>query len=188
MPFDTIVAAAFDADALLLRSARLFKVLRLIRLLKLIRLMKLRKTFAGFEGMWTLNSGFLRVLRLMTEVMFLAHFLACFWHFVPVVESPPESGMASWYSEAGITERTDLATRYAISLSVAIARLCWVVVSCARVFRLIPSHVLVISQCQVLVNKDHDGCRYANQWCCNATEFVLTKTAVLPQAMAMCAQ
>lgn len=124
VPIDTIVGASLlgsaNSDTLVLRSVKLVRVLRLFRLLKLARLFKLRKALSAIEGVWAVNAGFLRVARLMAEVMLMAHLLACAWYWVPSVEAPPVSGRDSWYTVAGITESTDLATRYIISLCVVL--------------------------------------------------------------------
>ena len=119
LPIDTIVGAylgSVNSDALVLRSVKLVRVLRLFRLLKLARLFKLRKALSAMEGFWAVNPGFLRVIRLMAEVMLMAHLLACAWYWVPTVEAPPTSGRDSWYTVAGIDHSTDLVTRYIISL------------------------------------------------------------------------
>jgi len=121
VPFDLIGEAFLDDNALFLRTFRLFRVLRMVRLLKLARLLKMRKTLAALEGIWTVHTGVFRLFRLIAEVMFIAHLLACMWHFIPLLEAPPTSGRSSWFNVAGIDDSTALSTRYTIALYVVSA-------------------------------------------------------------------
>ena len=115
VPFDLIGEAFLDDNALFLRTFRLFRVLRMVRLLKLARLLKMRKTLAALEGIWTVHTGVFRLFRLIAEVMFIAHLLACMWHFIPLLEAPPTSGRRS-------AQRHDLAAKETVRCDAMVHR------------------------------------------------------------------
>jgi len=64
------------------RSIKLLKFVRLVRLLKLTRLMKLQRFLVELEQRWNLNPHMIRMVKLIIKIVFLAHLLACCWHYV----------------------------------------------------------------------------------------------------------
>ena len=77
IPFDRILRLYF-------KSANRFKSLRLIRMLRLTRLMKLFKKSAYLEDLEDENPTLMQASKLLLQVSFSAHFLACAWYFVSV--------------------------------------------------------------------------------------------------------
>ncbi|OQR94171.1 cyclic nucleotide-binding protein [Achlya hypogyna] len=65
-----------------LSSIQLLRVLRVTRILKLARLAKLRLFFKRVEEVFGLNPGAVRLARLIFLVLFLAHLLACIFHWL----------------------------------------------------------------------------------------------------------
>jgi CRP-like cAMP-binding protein len=116
VPFDRIFAL-FGGGAGL-RSLKLIRVLRLVRLLKLAKLFKLGK-FATFMEDLNLNPAILRLLKMLCQIVFIAHLLSCFWYFLA---SYDKHGAGTW------TERTardpahaNLSTQYLVSFYWVIA-------------------------------------------------------------------
>ena len=116
VPFDRIFAL-FGGGAGL-RSLKLIRVLRLVRLLKLAKLFKLGK-FATFMEDLNLNPAIMRLLKMLFQIVFIAHLLSCFWYFIA---SYDKHNVGTW------TERTerdpkhaDLSTQYLVSFYWVIA-------------------------------------------------------------------
>ncbi|QDZ19255.1 ion transport protein [Chloropicon primus] len=77
IPFDRILKLYFS-------SATRFKSLRLIRMLRLTRLMKLFKKSAYLEDLEDENPTLMQASKLLLQVSFSAHFLACAWYYVSI--------------------------------------------------------------------------------------------------------
>ena len=77
IPFDRILKSV-------LSSAGGFKSLRLIRMLRLTRLMKLFKKSAYLEDLEDEYPTLMQAGKLLIQVSFSAHFLACAWYYVSV--------------------------------------------------------------------------------------------------------
>ena len=98
-PVDTVVmeiimgsSQTSDVDntanaAAQVRALKLIRVLRLIRLLKLARLLKLGKFIKSVEEALQLSPAAFKLMKLVFNVTFIAHLLACFWYYVSSVES-----------------------------------------------------------------------------------------------------
>eukprot|EP00434_Breviolum_minutum_P024449 symbB.v1.2.021592.t1/scaffold1832.1/size99513/8 len=65
-----------------LRSVKLMKFVRIVRLAKLIRLFKLNRFLVILEEKLHLKPAMIRMVRLIINIVFLAHLLACMWHFI----------------------------------------------------------------------------------------------------------
>eukprot|EP00854_Cymbomonas_tetramitiformis_P008696 gene8696-10318_t len=65
-----------------LASLRLVRILRLARLLKLARLSKLSKIMHSVEEALDLNQSAFKLVRLLFDLLFAAHLLACGWWYV----------------------------------------------------------------------------------------------------------
>jgi len=112
------VARAFmgdDADAT--RSFQLIRSLRLVRLLKLARLLKLKK-LSRFMREAEINPGVLRMIGLISRILFVAHLFACLWHGVGV-ESLNQTGQA-WIIEFGAISET-MFGKYIMALHFTVA-------------------------------------------------------------------
>lgn len=78
LPFDTILSTVFG-NARSFSSIQLLKVVRLTRLLKLARLLKLSKYTNDIEELLGLPPALYDLLKMILEVLFIGHLLACAW-------------------------------------------------------------------------------------------------------------
>jgi CRP-like cAMP-binding protein len=76
IPLDTIIYTLFEVPKARLRTIKLIRILRLARLAKLAKLMT-RGSIQLLLAM--INPAILRLMSLMGVIMFVAHFLSCFW-------------------------------------------------------------------------------------------------------------
>ena len=84
-PIDFLSSVPFDRMlTLYLSSANRFKSLRLIRMLRLTRLVKLFKKSAYLEDLEDEHPTLTQAGKLLLQVSFSAHFLACAWYYVSV--------------------------------------------------------------------------------------------------------
>jgi hypothetical protein len=81
IPFDSILELAMGNVSATLSTLRLIKIFRLTRLLKLIRFFKLSKIGKVVDSL-NINPGLLGVQKLILQICFVAHLVACFWHFI----------------------------------------------------------------------------------------------------------
>jgi hypothetical protein len=76
VPLDTIIYSLANIPKEQLRTIKLIRILRLARLAKLAKLMT-RGSIKMVLAM--INPAILRLIQLMGVIMFIAHFLSCFW-------------------------------------------------------------------------------------------------------------
>lgn len=74
-----------------MRSVKLMKFVRLVRLAKLMRLFKLNRFLVILEEKLNLKPAMIRMVRLIINIVFLAHLLACMWHFIALPACGEES-------------------------------------------------------------------------------------------------
>jgi len=87
IPFDTIINALFKLPKSQLRTIKLIRILRLFRLAKLAKLVS-RGSLQLLLAM--INPAVLRLVNLIVSIMFVAHFLACFWAAVNECDYNPD--------------------------------------------------------------------------------------------------
>lgn len=104
-------ASSGGASADALRSIKLIKFFRLVRLIKLARLLKLRKFGGSLEGAFRLNPALQRLLKLLLQIIFVAHLLACFWFFTSTLD---DSSDDNWVVAHGLAD-DDIDTQYLAS-------------------------------------------------------------------------
>ena len=80
-------------------NIRTIKMIRIVRLIRLVKLAKLLTRGALKELIASINPAVMRLLTLLGVILFIAHFLACFWAMVNVCEfngsvQGPEQGEA----------------------------------------------------------------------------------------------
>lgn len=83
--------------------AKLFRFLRFIRLLRLMRVIKLQKIFRKLESyidMSTLMVSIIAFLKLCLIILLIAHWIACIWHFVAILEIGVEPD--TWLTVSGL--------------------------------------------------------------------------------------
>ena len=104
-PIDTVIMSILSQsspaeerqdNAKSLRAFKLIRALRLIRLLKLARLLKLGKFIKSVEEWLQISPAAFKLLRLVLQVTFIAHLLACFWFFMSTSEE--EVHAANWWN------------------------------------------------------------------------------------------
>mmetsp|Transcript_49674 Transcript_49674/g.115952 ORF Transcript_49674/g.115952 Transcript_49674/m.115952 type:complete len:1327 (-) Transcript_49674:54-4034(-) len=82
LPLDLMVQVITGNSSAEMKSVKLMKFVRLIRLAKLMRLFKLGRFLAILEEQLHLKPAMIRMVRLNLGIVFLAHLLACMWHFI----------------------------------------------------------------------------------------------------------
>jgi hypothetical protein len=81
IPFDTVFRLTMGNVSSALSTLRLIKIFRLTRMLKLIRFFKLSKIGKLVDSL-NINPALLGVQKLILQICFVAHIVACFWHFI----------------------------------------------------------------------------------------------------------
>jgi len=90
-PFDKVIGALdSNSDSSVLRA---FKLVRVLRLARLFKLLKLSRFIAILENELLVNPALIHLTKLLLEVTFIAHLLACGWYYV----SSTSSGTACEY-------------------------------------------------------------------------------------------
>ena len=104
-----------DSPSWLNHSARLLKVLRFFRFIKVIRLIRVFKlqgivgrlaSFLSLSPLLTALTGFLKTSLI---IMFIAHWIACFWHFIGSLETGNVA--ETWITQNNLQDE-DWITRY----------------------------------------------------------------------------
>lgn len=82
IPFDLVLSVTMgEIGGGALSTLRLIKIFRLARMLKLVRVLKLSKIGKFIESL-NINPALLGVQKLILQLCFVAHLVACFWHFM----------------------------------------------------------------------------------------------------------
>jgi CRP-like cAMP-binding protein len=79
VPFDKMIMAALQSSSSEFRSIKVIRGLRLVRLTKMVRLIKMGKLTESIQDVVDFSPAVFRLLALLLEVTFIAHFSACFW-------------------------------------------------------------------------------------------------------------
>ncbi len=99
IPFDTLIHA-FNTNVKFTFAIRLIRMLRLFRVFKLSRLINLDERLAKYK----IPPSITGLLMLLIQIFFVAHWYACFWHFItlPLANDGP-TGMPprTWVSSFG---------------------------------------------------------------------------------------
>ena len=95
----------------LLRLPRLYRLIKILRVMKLFRMggstQSLRKLFKNMN----LNIGIFRMLRVLLNVLFLTHLVACFWFFLAKLN---DFDPTTWVYKANLVD-SDSITQYTAS-------------------------------------------------------------------------
>jgi CRP-like cAMP-binding protein len=102
IPFDSIMqwsshSVIVGAEAGALRMIRIF---RLVRLFKFFRLAKSGGTLHKLR----LNPSLVDLLLLITQIFYISHLFACFWHFLTLDHVASSSTANSWVKEFGYSD------------------------------------------------------------------------------------
>eukprot|EP00931_Biecheleriopsis_adriatica_P055558 TRINITY_DN32880_c0_g2_i1.p1 TRINITY_DN32880_c0_g2~~TRINITY_DN32880_c0_g2_i1.p1 ORF type:complete len:1355 (-),score=283.65 TRINITY_DN32880_c0_g2_i1:72-4136(-) len=130
LPMGLLVQAFTGQNPSSMRSMKLMKFVRLVRLAKLMRLFKLGRFLAILEETLDLKPAMIRMVKLMAIIIFLAHLLACTWHFIALpacgdLEDVPDFGPCpddfdetgrkpNWIRKNGV-DKLSLLSRYVAS-------------------------------------------------------------------------
>lgn len=81
LPYDDISTATGGGGNL-----KILRVVRIARLAKLLRILRSSRIFARFENSMTINYGALKLFKFIVGTLFIAHWMACLWHLIKVIE------------------------------------------------------------------------------------------------------
>ncbi len=82
---------------------KMVKVLRFIRILRFLRIFKLKNIFIKLESYIDMSKGVMSIIgfvKLSLIILFIAHWFACLWHYVAIVQSTSEP--ITWLTHNGI--------------------------------------------------------------------------------------
>lgn len=129
-PIDLLVQVLTGQNSSGMRSVKLMKFVRLVRLAKLMRLFKLNRFLVLLEEKLHLKPAMIRMVRLIINIVFLAHLLACMWHFIalpacgeetediPAVGPCPDADqpkyLPNWIRDLNV-DKFDLVSKYIAS-------------------------------------------------------------------------
>ncbi len=74
----------------------------MFRLFKIVRLLKLNRVFRVIEDYTGINPAAMNLLQLLVRILFLSHFIACFWFFIGDLTLSQQG--TSWISLARIQD------------------------------------------------------------------------------------
>jgi len=141
IPFDLLVTggtpwdAQDDSNEGTFHSVRLIRILRLVRLFKIVRMLKLRRLRKHIESL-NMSPGLVKILSLTFQVSFIAHLVACFWHYLTTEDVtgvlPPgvEFAQTPWWElkdQSNITWLTVNNLQHGSELDKYVASFYWVV-------------------------------------------------------------
>jgi CRP-like cAMP-binding protein len=88
VPIDRMAARLGDGGRNpLLRSTKMLRILRLAKLVKLVRLLKLGKSKPKDDDVnMFINPSVIALLRMLLQLLFIAHLLGCLWHWLVVLQ------------------------------------------------------------------------------------------------------
>merc|ERR1711988_694882 len=83
LPFD-MLGVLFESEQL--NKFKAFRIVRLFRLAKLLRILRAGRMFDRWESAIAVNYSVLTLCRFVFLTVIVAHWLACVWHMVKVIE------------------------------------------------------------------------------------------------------
>ena len=99
IPIDKIVTGLVlggtNKAVKLVRGVRLLRQIRMLKLLRLVRIGRLLRQKKTRSFSVSRSAHFVKILKLLGVVIFIAHFLSCTWYSMSD-ESMPESGFLTW--------------------------------------------------------------------------------------------
>mmetsp|Transcript_11731 Transcript_11731/g.38590 ORF Transcript_11731/g.38590 Transcript_11731/m.38590 type:complete len:644 (+) Transcript_11731:119-2050(+) len=99
-PFDEIATAVGGGGAA--SNLKIFRVVRIFRLAKLLRILRSSRIFQRLENEMNINYGMIKLAKFLVVTALIAHWMACAWHLVVVVEEAHCSWVTSYfYGECG---------------------------------------------------------------------------------------
>jgi len=98
LPFD-IVSLAMDSDAFKRMTA--LRVVRLFRLAKLLRILRAGRMFERWESAIAVNYSMLTLCKFLFLTVIVAHWMACAWQMIKVIEADEANNWEIAYLGAG---------------------------------------------------------------------------------------
>ena len=95
MPYDDITRMTGGSSNL-----KILRVVRIIRLAKLLRILRSARIFARFENNMVINYGVLKLTKFVVGTLFIAHWMACLWHLIKVIEDVDCNWVSEYYHGA----------------------------------------------------------------------------------------
>ena len=92
LPYDDITLATGSKANL-----KILRIVRIVRLAKLLRILRSSHIFARFENSMTINYGALKLTKFVVGTLFIAHWMACLWHLVKIVEQSRCNWVTDYY-------------------------------------------------------------------------------------------
>ena len=122
-PYDWVLNQyELDSGSSILKNAKLirtFKFIKFVKVLKMLRLLKLKKIIRKIENYVQLSNeinGLIVFLRLSFFIIVVAHWCACFWHFIGTLE---DEYQVTWLTDSNLIN-SDWSEKYIGSLYWAI--------------------------------------------------------------------
>jgi len=94
LPFD-MLGVIFDSDEL--NKAKALRVIRLLRLAKLLRILRAGRMFDRWESAVAVNYSMLTLCKFLFLTVIVAHWMACVWHMVVIIEDDLEENWVIGY-------------------------------------------------------------------------------------------
>ena len=131
----------------LLKIIRVFKLLKILRVLRVLKLSNVMKKFHDYYQFSSVVDGIISFIKLALTILFLAHFLACFWHLMAISMNEAEN----WLISLGMQDASTF-DRYVTSLYWAVTTMITVGygdISAVNVYEKIFNIVVMIIGCGV---------------------------------------
>lgn len=96
LPYDDISTATGGGGG----NLKILRVVRIFRLAKLLRILRSSRIFARFENSMTINYGALKLFKFIVGTLFIAHWMACLWHLIKVIEASKCNWVYEYYHGA----------------------------------------------------------------------------------------
>lgn len=106
----------YHSGSSMVKVIRIFKLIKIIRVLRVLKVNSFVRKIEGYFQFSPAVNGFISFFKLAFNILFLAHFIACFWHLIGFINRGP----TNWLIQAGVYD-TSADERYVISLYWAIA-------------------------------------------------------------------
>ena len=120
IPFDKVIVPFISNDGAsgnaksAARSGKLLRILRVVRLLKLTRLLKMAKLFSNGDGNELLGQSTMDLIKMLVQVTFAGHFLACI--FLMVSNFQKEDTSELWVIDSGVINNDNPWLTYMVAM------------------------------------------------------------------------
>jgi hypothetical protein len=94
VPFD-VIAAQYAGNQAAFRSTKFVRIMKLVRLVKLFRMLRINRILSRLERKMSIKYGLWQVIKFVCVVLCLAHWQACSWYLMHILENKGDGG-ATW--------------------------------------------------------------------------------------------